>query len=353
MKTVFKFVSILFVIITSFLFLQSCDKEADPIKGAYQSGVLVVNEGGFGSANGDVTYYNPTSDLLEQFIFKNVNGAFAGDVLQSISVEGDDGYLVLNGSNKIEMVDINTFKRKNTFTDLKLNNPRYLKVINGKAYISVWGPFNSNFTLVDSYVLVVDTKTLSVVNAIDTNEGIENLLYDGKYLFVSRNGFSGSNVLTVIDPATDKIVKEINLSGEPKGMVVDSNNKLWAITSGNASKLFRINTTTFELEQTFEIGSKARGQLAITPDKGSLIYAIGKAVYKMSIDAATAPAAPLFTASDVVAFYGVNVDPKTGDIYIGDAKNFSSAGSAYIFNVDGTFKNTVETGIGPNAFIFR
>jgi YVTN family beta-propeller protein len=352
MKTIFK--SVLVIALTSIsLFFQGCDKAKDPVKGAYQSGVLIANEGGFGSANGDVTYYNSTSNLLEQSIFKSVNGTFAGDVLQSISVEGDDGYLVLNGSNKIEIVDINTLKRKNTFTDLKLNNPRYLKVFDGKAYISVWGPFDSNFALVDSYVLVVDTKTLSVVTTINTNEGVENLLYDGKLLFVSRNGFSGSNALSVIDPSTDKIVKEINLSGEPVAMILDVNNKLWAITTDGVSKLFRINTSTFAVEQTIEIGSNARGYLAVSPDKKNLIYAIGKAVYKMSIDATAAPIAPLFTASDVIAFYGMDIDPKTGDIYVGDAKDYSSAGSAYIFSADGTFKSKIETGISPNSFVFR
>ena len=352
MKTIFKFVHVVFAI-TLFLFLQSCEKASDPVKGAYQSGVLVVSEGAFGSANGDITYYNPSLDVIEQNVFKKVNGVFAGDVLQSISVEGDDGYLVLNGSNKIEVVDINTLKRKNTFADLKLNNPRYLKVINGKAYISVWGPFNSNFALVDSYVLVVDTKTLSIVGTIDTNEGVENLLYDGKYLFVSRNGFSGSKALSVIDPATNKIVKEINLSGEPLSMVLDANNKLWVISKGNASKLFRINATTFEVEQTIEIGSNARSYLAVTPDKRSLIYAIGKAVYKISIETTSAPTTPLFTASDVTAFYGMNVDPKTGSIYIGDAKNYSSAGSAFVFKADGSFEKNVDTGIAPNSFVFR
>ncbi len=352
MNPIFKFVCVALAV-TSLFFLQSCDKAADPIKGAYQSGVLIVNEGGFGAANGDVTYYNSSSSLLEQSIFKNVNSTFAGDVLQSISVEGDDGYLVLNGSNKIEVVNINTLKRKNTFTDLKLNSPRFLKVINGKAYISVWGPFNSSFALIDSYVLVVDTKTLSVITSIDTNEGVENLLYDGKFLFVSKNGFSGSNALSVIDPSTNKIVKEINLSGEPVGMVQDTNNKLWVITTDGVSKLFRINTTTFEVEQTVEIGSNSKGYLAVTPDKRNLIYAMGKAVYKMSIDATTAPTTPLFTASNVTSFYGMNVDPNTGDIYVADAKNYSSAGDTYIFTADGNFKNKVETGIAPNSFVFR
>jgi YVTN family beta-propeller protein len=351
MKTIFKSALVIVLAFIS-LFFQGCDKAKDPVKGAYQSGVLIVNEGSFSSNNGDVTYYNSSTSLLEQTVFKNINGDFAGKVLQSITVNGDDGYLVLNGGNKIEVVDINTFKRKNTFTDLKLNSPRYLKVINGKAYITVWGPFK-NSVLDDSYVLVVDTKTLSVVTTIDTNEGIENLLYDGKLLFVSRNGFSGSNALTVIDPSTNKIVKEINLTGEPMGMVLDANNKLWAISTGSASKLFRINATTFEVEQTIEIGSFTHGNLATTPDKRNLIYAIENNVYKMAIEATVAPTAALFTAREVITFYGMDVDPKTGSIYIGDAKDYSSAGSAYIFNADGSFKNKVETGIDPNSFVFR
>jgi hypothetical protein len=86
------------------LFLQSC-KDPDPIvKGSYQSGVLIVNEGSFSSNNGDVTFYNTGSDLLEQNIFKKENGSFAGKALQSMSVDGDDGYLVLSGGNKIEVV---------------------------------------------------------------------------------------------------------------------------------------------------------------------------------------------------------------------------------------------------------
>jgi YVTN family beta-propeller protein len=234
-----------------------------------------------------------------------------------------------------------------------LTSPRYLKVINGKAYITVWGSFDKNFSLVDSYVLVVDTKTLSVETTIDTNEGIENLIYNGKYLFVSRNGFSGSNVLTVIDPSSNKIIKEINLSGEPIGMALDATNKLWAITKDATSKLFSINTSSFEVEQTIEIGSNSNGFLNITPDKKNLIYSIGNDIFKMSINETTAPTAPLFTASDVTAFYGMGVDPINGTIYIGDAKDYASAGRVFLFNADGTFKKELEAGIDPNSFVFR
>src|SRR5258706_8321587 len=180
----------------------SCTKSSDPVKGKYQTGTLIVNEGAFGSANGDVTYYNVSSTLLEQTIFKNVNGTFAGDVLQSITIDGDNGYLVLNGSNKIEIIDDNTFKSKSIFTDKLLDKPRYLQVINGKAYISVWGPYDANFSLTGSYVLVVDVKTLQVVTSIATDAGVENLLYNGKYLFASNYNFGSSSTVSIIDPST-------------------------------------------------------------------------------------------------------------------------------------------------------
>ncbi len=138
-----------------------------------------------------------------------MNGTFPGDVLPNpITIDGDNGYLVLNGSNKIEIIDDNTFKSKSTFTDKLLDKPRYLQVINGKAYISVWGPYDANFSLTGSYVLVIDTKTLQVVTSIATDPGVENLLYNSKYLFASNNNFGGSNTVSVIDPATANTLGE-------------------------------------------------------------------------------------------------------------------------------------------------
>lgn len=352
MKTIFKFMYVTLTMISLF-FLQNCEKASDPVKGAYQSGVLIVNEGAFGSANGDITYYNPSTDIVEQNVFKKLNGSFAGDVLQSVSVDGDEGYLVLNGSNKIEVVDINTMKRKNTFANNQLKNPRYLKVVNGKAYITVWGSFDANFSLVDSYVLVVDTKTLAVVATIDTAEGVENIMYNGRYLFISKNGFSGSNELSVIDPSTNKLISQTTMLGEPQGMVVDANGKLWTIATGANSKVIRINPTTFVSEQIIEIGANAGGDLALSADKRNLIYSLGNRIYKMDISASSKPTSPLFMAADVVNLSTLDVDPKTDIVYVGDALNFSSAGNVYLYNADGSFRKKVAAGIVPTYFIFR
>ncbi|GHM99417.1 hypothetical protein WSM22_09070 [Cytophagales bacterium WSM2-2] len=337
------------------LFLAGCQQK-DVIKGKYQSGVLVANEGGFGSANGDVTYYN-SNGTIQQAIFNAVNGTFAGDVLQSITIDGDAGYLVLNGSNKIEVVDDNTFTRKSTITDTQLDKPRYLQVINGKAYVSVWGAYNSTFSLIDSYILVFDTKTLAFVKKIDTDEGTENLLYNGQYLFASNYNFGGSSTVNVINPSTNESIQKITLSPGPGGMVLDSNGKLWVITSGsyhgNDGKLYRINPSTFVIEQTIQLGLNPGIDLGISPDKKSLYYYSGKSIYKVGTDATTAPASSWVTNANVVASYALGVDPRTGDVYLGDALNFSAQGKAYVYGSDASLKTSFDTGISPGQFIFR
>lgn len=357
MKTNFKL--ILSVALVT-LVLSNCTKSSDPVKGKYQTGVLVANEGAFGSSNGDVTYYNASPSLLEQTIFKNINGSFPGDVLQSISIDGDNGYLVLNGSNKIEIVDDNTFKSTNTFSNNLLIQPRYLQVINGKAYISVWGAYDANFSLTNSYVLVVDTKTLQVVTSIATDPGVENLLYNGKYLFASNFNFGGSSSVSVIDPSTNKLVTNIPLTAGPSGMVIDANNKLWVITSGsstnfvgnNDGKLYRINPSSFAIEQTIELNANPLTDLGISPDKKNLYYAVGSLVFKTDISASIAPSAP-WSSTSITTLYSLGVDPKTGEVYLGDALNYSSEGKVYVYNTDGTLKTSFNAGIAPGQFIFR
>jgi YVTN family beta-propeller protein len=357
MKTNFKLILSVALVI---LVLSNCTKSSDPVKGKYQTGVLVANEGAFGSSNGDVTYYNGSASLLEQTIFKNINGSFPGDVLQSVSIDSDNGYLVLNGSNKIEIVDDNTFKSKNTFSNNLLIQPRYLQVINGKAYISVWGPYDTNSSLTTSYVLVVDTKTLEVVTSIATDPGVENLLYNGKYLFAANYNFGSSSTISVIDPSTNKLVTNIELTAGPSGMVIDANNKLWVITSGtstnfvgnNDGKLYRINPSSFAIEQTIELNANPLTDLGISPDKKNLYYAIGSSVYKIDIAAASAPGTA-WSSTSLTTLYSLGVDPKTGEVYLGDALNYSSEGKVYVYNTDGTLKTSFNVGIAPGQFIFR
>jgi DNA-binding beta-propeller fold protein YncE len=223
----------------------------------------------------------------------------------------------------------------------------------------VWGAYDANFSLIDSYILVVDATTLSVVDKIDTDEGVENLLYNGSRLFASNYNFGSSNTLAVIDPSNNELIDQIELADGPAGMVLDANNKLWVITegtyAGNDGKLFRINPTTLAIEDEIDLGVNpgANADLDITPDKKTLIYSRDNAIYKISISATDAPASPWIEASEVSNLYALDVNPDNGEVYIGDAVDFSSPGKVYVYHADGTFKESFESGINPTQFIFK
>jgi hypothetical protein len=341
--------------LVSVLFVQSCDSDDNDNLAEYDDGLLIVNEGGFGAGNGTVTYVNE-SGTITQNIFKNSEG-FAGDVLQSITITDDQAYLVLNGDNKIEITDDETFKLEHTLTAPAIDKPRYIEVIGNKAFISVWGPYDENYMLVDSYVLVVDAETRLPIDTVDTDEGVENLLYDGNYLFASNYNFGSSNTLAVIDPTDNSLVDQVELYWGPADMVLDKNGKLWVITTGtyhgNDGKLFRLNAATLEIEDEIDLGVNPGTDLELSPDKSTLIYHSGTSIFKMDITSDVAPEEAWITATDIDVPYALGVNPTTGDVYFGDAVDYASPGVVYIYNAEGVFQKTITSGICPTQFIFR
>jgi hypothetical protein len=346
-----------FVLSFLLLFLQSCDDEPKP-KGKYESGAIVVNEGGFGSANGTVTFIDVTAGSAEQNIFRNTVGDFAGDVVQSVTFSGDKGYVVINGDNKVEIVNSNTFEGLGTIESVDLDKPRYVEVIGDKAYISVWGPYeDGGYSLIDSYVLVVDLNSNTVIKKIETDEGTENLLFEGTYLFASNYNFGGSNSLAVIDPTTNTLVKHIELASGPAGSVLDANGKLWVICTGDFGasngQLFRIHPSTLAVEESIDLNVNPDVDLGITPDKSNLIYSIGSSIYSISISATVAPTDKLFEATDVVYNYAMGVDPDSGNIWIADALNFATEGKVYVYTNAGVPVTSFNAGISPTQVVFK
>lgn len=351
MKTNFTFLMLAMTVVAFFTGCESDDESPQEYKG----GVLVVNEGGFGAGTGTVVHYDPATGVTHDNIFQNAQG-FAGDVLQSVTLNGDRAYLVLNGDNKIEIADHVTFRQEETFTAPALIMPRYVEFINGKAFISVWGDYDDNYALVDSYVLVVDPETQEVIETIHTDEGVENLAYNGGYLFASNNNFGYSSTVAVIDPEDNSLVDQIDLSSGPAGMVFDKNGKLWVVTAGtyqgNDGKLFRVNPTTLEVEDDFDFAANPGVDLGITPDKDSIFYTLGNNVYKMSVEADALPEEEWIEGTDVDNLYALGVNPVNGEVYVGDARDAVTAGLVYIYKTGGGLKTSFTTGISPTQFVF-
>jgi hypothetical protein len=347
--------SIISVLLSAIILFCCSDNDNRP-KGLYDEGVFIVNEGQFGQANGSLSFYNRATETVTPNIFRAEPLNFAGAVFQSLHFAKDKAYMVMNAGNKIEIANAFNFESVKTISGTDIMNPRYVVENNGKLYVSVWGNFDENFSLVNSYVLEIDEATGNVLREFDTDEGTEELLIVGDKLLAANNNFGGSNTISVIDLATGVVSNKIVAAG-PTSFATDANGAIWVLCSGTgeltSARLIRLNKTTFEVERSITISQTTGNDLGISPNKTELFYLSEGKVFRMNINATSEPTNYFIFEENLTIAYSLGVDPVTGTIWIGDAKNFTSDGKAFVYNAQGEFLKEVNTGINPTAFVFK
>lgn len=318
--------------------------EVAPITVAQGGGVYITNEGNFQWGNARVSYYDIASGTAVEDLFEPANGVGLGDVCQSMTLFGQKGYLVVNNSGKVVVVDPRTFVATATITGL--TSPRYLlPVSNGKAYVT---------DLHANSVAVVDLASNAVAGHIPCPGWTEELALAYGKAFVTAQD---RDQLYVIDTGTDQLMDSIAV-GSPSGSIVqDANGKLWVLCSGYLGQnvpaaLHRIDPVTRTVEQSFTFPAGASPwRLTIDGDHGTLYFLDG-GVYRMPITAGELPGAPLIPA-DGRNFYGLGVDPTQGIVYVSDAVDYVQRGVVYRYAPDGTLLGSFQAGIIPGGFCFN
>lgn len=352
MKKLNRMMFLAFVAIVGFT---ACENSEQP-KGAYQAGVIVINEGNFTDADGSLSYFNTTTKEVETNIFSKVNNeAILGDVVQSVTVHGDIAYVIVNNSNKVEVVNAHTMESITSFESMM---PRYMAIANGKGYLTEWDADFVNFTN-DSKVLIVDLNTHTVTGSIKTGSGAEQIVFANGNLYVSD---SWDNTITVINPVTDMVVTTITTDFYGiSGLAVDDSQNIWGIYSGsydwttyepnNDGAIVNINTTDNSIASVTSVGRNISSKIAMNSTKDELLYIAGTRVY--SFNTTSLVSSELLNEAAAISFYGIGVDATSNTIYVGDSKGFQGNGTIFRYNVDGTSIDSFEVGRGPNGFIFK
>jgi hypothetical protein len=191
MSTFFKFFRPALALAFSTLLLASCESKNDdvtPTPTNDGNNVFVTNEGVFRSANASVTYYNKATKALTADIFRGVNGRALGDVVQSMTVSGSMGYLVVNNSNKMEVVSLPGFKSVATIGSLE--QPRYfVSADNTKGYVTEW------VSATVGRVSIIDLANNVKTGTLPTGRNPEKPLIFNNLIYVPN---SDENTLTVI-----------------------------------------------------------------------------------------------------------------------------------------------------------
>lgn len=338
------------------LFFTSCSSDDDtPVlpRGDYENGLLISHEGNFGQGNASVSFVSFDLNVVENNIFNNVNAELLGDTAQSIAFNGDLAYIVLNVSNKIEIVNRYTFESVETI-NTGLNNPRFIAFLNGKGYVTNWGD-GSNAT--DDYVAIIDLNTNTLESStIPVEEGPEEIIANGNSIYVAhQGGFSQNNKISVIDASSDSVSLTITVGDVPNSLQLDNSGNLWVLCGGKPSwtgsetggQLFKVNTTDNTTTSMNFAVTEHPNFLAF--EDGNLYYYLGGSIHKMASSSSALP-----TSAEITGLSFYNMAVNNGILYGVDAKDFASDGSITSYDLStNTEINSATVNIIPGGIYFN
>ncbi len=316
-------------------------------------GVYVIDEGNFNWGNSSVTYIDLTDSVVSKNVFKSVNDKDLGDVAEGMKIFNGKGFIVVNNSNKIEVVSLPSFKSFTSITGF--NSPRAIEFIDSsKAYV----------TNLYKDISIVDLKSLTITKTISVPNWTEGMVKFKHYVFVSCVGaYSLPNSqrrakLIVIDSDLDKIVDSIASGKEPLEIVLDKREKIWVLCSGGydqyeAPTLIRINPDLMIAEKIFTFPSinDAPSRLCIN-SLGDTLYFLKDGIFQMPVTSSAIPGTP-FIPSNGHLFYGLGIDPVNGNIFVTDAVDFTQNGWVYRYNqLTGALLNSYAAERIPTSFCF-
>ncbi len=333
------------------------------------AGLYVLNEGNMGSNKCTLDYLDYRNGYYVRNLYAERNPTQIkelGDVGNDIQVYGSRIYVVVNCSNKVEVLDAHTGKR---IGQVEVPNCRNIRFYRRYAYVTSYvGPVQlNNPDAVPGAVYKIDTLSLAVTDRCTVGYQPNGLEIIGDYIYVANSGGymapNYDNTVSVIEiptfRQTEKIPVGINLGTIGK----DRYGKLWVTSMGDYtsvhSNLFvlqrKANRNRMEVTDTLNIpctGFYIHGDSLYYystewnnyTQSNTVTYGIVDVKTKQRITDAFITDG---TEKDITIPYGLLVHPTTGDIYITDAKNYVSSGVLHCYSRDGKHKWSVRTGDIP------
>ncbi len=326
-----------------------------------RSGVFICNEGNFTFGNASLSFYNTDSNAVLNQIFRQANGFPLGDVAHSMAVKDSLGYIVINNSGKIFVINTNNFTHVATIAGL--TSPRYIHFVNeSKAYIS---------ELYSKSITIIDPNTFDVSGHVQVGKSTEQMVQIDDCVYVT--GWFRNNKVYKINTSADLVTDSLEVSKQPNSIQVDKNNKLWILCDGgyegipggkDSAVLYRIAPDPFIIETqfTFTVYESAPSELQINAT-GDTLYFINSSwsglpdnanggIFQMYIGQNQLPTAPLIHHENQL-FYGLGIDPRNSEIYVSDAVDYQQIGWVFRYSSTGTMLDSFKAGIIPGAFAFE
>ncbi|SFJ36445.1 YncE family protein [Myroides guanonis] len=334
---------ILFLALSSLIFA-SCSKSDDPFEGKkpkynYSNGILFVNEGSFQGNDASIGFSSFDYNNIKTDIY-NDDERKLGDVAQSIGFDTDKAFIVVNNSNKIEIVNRYSFINIATITE-NLNSPRYTAFADGKLYVTNMG---------SQSVSVYSLTDYSFIKDIPLGSPVENIVAQNNKLYVQKAAFGIGNSIAIIDSKTDEVIKSIELNDNVQGLIAHTG-FVYAISSiENRSNFYKINATEDNIITTITT-TKVPNAKNLRIDNNILYYTSNNNIHSWTTTATEVNDVPVVKVKGtggfefMYAFAVIN-----NQFLVSNAKDFVKPSTVDVYNMEGKKINSFDTGKSTNHF---
>lgn len=367
------------LVLTIGLFAISCRKDLQPIPeesvqvlppdpSGPVKGFYLVNEGNMNMNKASLDYMNYETGFYRRNIYNQANPEVVkglGDVGNDIGVYGDKLYVVVNISNKVEILNVKTGKR---IKQINITNCRYVTFHKGKAYISAYLGKVGDPAAPNGIVAQIDTVSLAEEKRVEVGRQPEEMAIVGEKLYIANSGGYSpkayERTVSVIDLNSFSVIKNIDVGINLDRLKADRYGDIYVTSRGNyydiPSNLYLIDTKTDQVKKTFNVGVS---NLVIDDDtayfystewsnntgKNTITYGMldvkNEVILKQQFITDG-------TEKNIRIPYGIAVNPFTKEVFVTDARDYVSPGMLYCFDRTGRKRWSVKTGDIPAHFAF-
>ena len=339
--------------------------EAGEVKGFF-----LLNEGNMGSNKATLDYFDYATGVYTRNIFAERNPGVAlelGDVGNDLGIYGSRLYAVINCSNLVEVMDVETARH---IAEIPLPNCRYIAFDGGYAYVSSYaGAVEFDPEYRRGYVAKIDTVTLQVVDTCGVGYQPEEMaVVDGRLYVANSGGYMAPDydlTVSVIDLSTFEVCNEIEVAPNLHQVKLGGDGMLYISSRGDyygqQSSTWVVDPSTDEVVRELQLLQNS--DMAVYGDS---LYVIAHSWSNVSLDYSTGYA--VFdtregitvtrnfvtdgTEEEITTPYCIAVNPSNGDIFLTDAKDHVTPGRIHCYGQDGVRKWSATTGDIPAHIAF-
>lgn len=312
--------------------------------------VIVVNQGAFLQGNASITIYDPATQTASQNVFQQANSRPLGDVATHTVLINDLLYIVVSNSDKIEVVNPNSFEAVATVfvDDFGGSSPQWIQQVSEtKAYVS---------NLTGNTVSIFDLEENTITGSIEVGPNPDGIAVSNGKAYVALTAFGEGNEIAVVDVETDELLSTIEVHDNPQKVYADDSGRIWVVSTGDYGfgdgpetfgEINVIDSETDEVTGVIEVGGRPFSMQF--DETNNRAWIVNEGVHQVNM-ATLELEDELFssTAYFAIGFWGGS----DARLYGANVPDFGSSGSMDILNLQGEIQSSFTTGIGPGFVKF-